>query len=116
MTLPKQNEKYFSMDLAARIREFRKEKGLTQADLADQVGVARATVINWEKGITRPDAKELQAVAKSLDKDLTLFHVEAKKDDILDHPLVKSYVREIEALNKLVQALERENTRLRGEE
>lgn len=103
------------MDLAAKIKGFRREKGLTQADLADQVGVARATVINWEKGITRPDAKELQAVAKSLDKDLTLFHVEEKKDDILDHPLVKSYVREIESLNRLIELLERENARLRGE-
>ena len=103
------------MDLAAKIKGFRREKGLTQADWADQSGVARATVINWEKGITRPDAKELQAVAKSLDKDLTLFHVEPKKDDILDHPLVKSYVREIESLNRLIELLERENARLRGE-
>lgn len=50
------------MDLAAKIKGFRKEKGLTQADLADQVGVARATVINWEKGITRPDGKAVYGI------------------------------------------------------
>ena len=30
------------MDLAAKIKGFRREKAFTQADLADQVGVARA--------------------------------------------------------------------------
>lgn len=34
-------------------------------------------------------------------------------DDILDHPLVKSYVDQIDQLKKLVAVLERENAELR---
>lgn len=37
-----------------------------------------------------------------------------QKDDILDHPLVKSYVSELNTLRKYVAILERENDELRG--
>lgn len=32
----------------------RKEKGFSQEYIARQLGVARATVDNWEKGVTTP--------------------------------------------------------------
>ena len=37
------------------LQELRKEKGLTQEQLAEQVGVARRTVSRWETGINMPD-------------------------------------------------------------
>src|SRR5688572_467974 len=43
---------------------------------------------------------------------LTSVQEKAKKeDDVLDHPLVKSYVDQINQLNKLVEILERENAK-----
>lgn len=36
-----------------RIRKARKDKGLTQKQLADQVGVSRAAVTQWESGETK---------------------------------------------------------------
>ena len=37
------------------LQELRKEKGLTQEQLAEQVGVARRTISRWETGSNMPD-------------------------------------------------------------
>jgi transcriptional regulator with XRE-family HTH domain len=36
---------------AERVRQLRKESGLTQTQLADYIGVSQATVGNWETGV-----------------------------------------------------------------
>src|SRR4051812_45328820 len=100
--------------LSQRIKELRKSKGLNQADLAEKIGVTRQTIINWEKGVTGPDEKELSKLLKHFNisfEDLTSSEQSAgagKKegDDLLDHPLVKSYVDQIDQLKKLVAVLE----------
>ena len=40
------------------IQELRKEKGLTQEQLAEQMGVARRTVSRWETGNNMPDISQ----------------------------------------------------------
>ena len=42
------------MGLAENIRKFRTDADLTQAKLADLVGVTRATVTQWETGWSQP--------------------------------------------------------------
>ena len=37
------------------LQELRKEKGLTQEQLAEHVGVARRTISRWETGSNMPD-------------------------------------------------------------
>ena len=37
-------------ELANNIRKYRKERGLTQKELADLVGVKNSAVSNWESG------------------------------------------------------------------
>lgn len=34
------------------IEQMRKEKNMTQADLADAVGVSKQAVSNWERGVS----------------------------------------------------------------
>ena len=41
--------------VGARLREERKRLGLTQAELAERVGVSRAAVVTYESGRTPPD-------------------------------------------------------------
>ena len=45
------------------ILEKRKEKNMTQEQLAEQLGVARQTVSKWELGETLPDIENLKKMA-----------------------------------------------------
>ena len=38
-----------------RIRQFRKEAGISQKDISGMLNVSRNTVVNWEAGRYRPD-------------------------------------------------------------
>lgn len=56
-------------DLAAR----RKEKGLTQAELAARVGIAQRTVAAYECGERRPSVEVAKKMAKELDISWTTY-------------------------------------------
>ena len=61
------------MDLikvGAFLQTLRKEKGLTQEQLAEQVGVARRTVSRWETGSNMPDLDVLLELADFYSVDL----------------------------------------------
>lgn len=49
----------------------RKEKGLTQKDLADMLGVKRMTIYNYEAGIRKPSIDRLKKIAGILECDIT---------------------------------------------
>ena len=51
------------MDLGKNIYELRKEKGVTQEELAAELGVTAAAVSKWEKGNTLPDVLMVCAIA-----------------------------------------------------
>lgn len=53
--------------LQENIRKLRKERGLTQEELAIRVNVVRQTVSKWEKGLSVPDADMLQQIAEVLE-------------------------------------------------
>ena len=52
-----------SQDIGTRIRAARRERGLTQDDLADQVGVSRSAVAQWETGRTGQITGNLSRIA-----------------------------------------------------
>jgi len=43
--------------------------GLTQKDVADQLGVVSWTILNWEKGHTKPPIASIPAIVQFLDYD-----------------------------------------------
>ncbi|MFB2662012.1 S24 family peptidase [Shewanella mangrovisoli] len=49
-----------------RIKERRKELGLTQLQVASDIGVTKATISLWEKGDTSPKGENLMSLAKVL--------------------------------------------------
>ena len=46
-----------------RLRELRKEKGITQKELAEQMNVAVSTVTRWELDVQEPDYLTLAKLA-----------------------------------------------------
>ena len=53
--------------LNEKIKTMRKNKGLTQEELAVRLNVVRQTVSKWEKGLSVPDAEMLQKLAEVLE-------------------------------------------------
>ena len=56
--------------LSDNIKVARKNKGLTQEELANKLNVVRQTVSKWEKGFSVPDADTLQRIADILEADI----------------------------------------------
>ena len=51
------------MELGKKIYELRRERGVTQEELASELGVTAAAVSKWEKGNTLPDVLMVCALA-----------------------------------------------------
>ena len=54
------------MTLGETIRELRREKGLSQEQLAERTGLSRQTIYKWESGQAAPDLENLQTLAGAL--------------------------------------------------
>ena len=54
-------------EIGTRIRTVRRERGLTQDELADQVGVSRSAVAQWETGRAGQITGNLSRIAGVLD-------------------------------------------------
>ena len=52
------------------IRKLRKQKGITQEELAIRLGVVRQTVSKWEKNLSVPDAEMLGRLAEELESSV----------------------------------------------
>lgn len=52
------------MELSEKIQKLRKERGLTQEQLAEQLFVSRTAVSKWETGRGTPSIESLQMIAK----------------------------------------------------
>ena len=58
------------MKIGKFLQELRKEKGLTQEQLSEQLGVARRTVSRWETGSNMPDLDILMELSDFYDVGL----------------------------------------------
>ena len=58
------------MTFQERLNQLRRERGLSQEDLAEVVGVTRQAVQKWESGASRPDMDNLTALAEYFDVTL----------------------------------------------
>lgn len=66
-----------------KLRILRKERKLTQQQLADKLGMKRATISNYEIERRSPSLNELRRIAEFFGVGLDFFGV-AQTDDILD--------------------------------
>jgi transcriptional regulator with XRE-family HTH domain len=62
-------------DIGTRIRNVRRERGLTQDELAEQVGVSRSAVAQWETGRTGQVTGNLSRIASALEVNVEYLMV-----------------------------------------
>lgn len=48
------------------IEQLRREKGITQKDFAERLGVTQGAVSQWEKGFSRPSIDKLSQIVNIL--------------------------------------------------
>lgn len=70
-----------NIEIANKLLQLRKEKGLSQEQLASQLGISRQAVSKWERAEASPDTDNLIALAKLYDISLDelLLHEPANK-------------------------------------
>ena len=80
------------MQVGKQIQHYRKEKKLSQDDLAEIIFVSRQSISNWERGATYPDIQNLLLLSKvfevSLDK-LVKGDLETMKQIIHDQEFIR---------------------------
>jgi len=85
--------------LGKRISSFRKERGLTQVELADKIGLAQPVLSNYERGKLRPNHQVLSQLSKALqvstDELLGLQKSSGKA------PLNRRFLRRLQAIEHL---------------
>lgn len=52
------------MNTAQRLQQLRKEKGMSQEELAERLGVSRQAVSKWESGQSTPDVEKIVAASE----------------------------------------------------
>lgn len=55
------------MTIGARIRRYRNEGGITQRELADEVGLTESAIRNYERDIRTPSDQQIERIAEALD-------------------------------------------------
>ena len=72
-----------SEPFGSKLNRIRRERGLTLADVADDLGVSKPTVWAWEKGKARPLPERLDAIADVLGVSSDELGVAAKSGEAL---------------------------------
>lgn len=70
--------------IGKKISQTRKDKGLTQMELADKLGVTYQAVSNWERGATMPDISKLPELAQIFDITIEELLCDERKGKIVE--------------------------------
>ena len=84
------------MDLVktgAFLKELRKEKNITQEELAEQMGVSRRTVSRWETGSNMPDMDVLIDISDFYEVDLREILDGERKDKQMDKEMKETVLK-----------------------
>jgi len=91
------------MDLVktgAFLKELRKEKNITQEELAEQMGVSRRTVSRWETGSNMPDMDVLIDISDFYEIDLREILDGERKDKQMDKEMKETVLKVSEYENE----------------
>ena len=89
------------MDLGRKIIEMRKNKKLSQEQLAEKLNVSRQTISNWENGKFYPDIDALVKISKCF--NISLDDLLSYDDKVLDY--LKDSTDVVKSNKKLLYAI-----------
>ena len=93
------------MDFAKRLKKLRKQKGFSQAQLAEQIAVHFTQVSRYERGETKPNAQAMTKMAKVLDTTVD-YLVNGTTDEVVQEMGLE---KELMARFKQLQSLNSED-------
>ena len=82
-----------------RIRKIRKQKGITQIELGNRIGVSQQVITNYERGIREPNIETLLKIAGAL--DISLETLIGKKTIKPDEQTSRALQKRFEQIKKL---------------
>jgi len=90
------------LNLAETLKELRKNRNLTQEDMASELGVSFQAVSRWENGLSYPDIELLPHIASMFNISMdVLFDMDAKSEDIK----IEKYCAEESCLESLEEKI-----------
>lgn len=86
--------------LKDNIKNLRKEKGLSQEELAIKLNVVRQTVSKWERGLSVPDSSMLISLAEELGTSVNVLLGESVEEKTLNDDVdIKTIAERLEVIN-----------------
>lgn len=85
------------MSIGERITELRKERNISQGQLAEALEVSRQAVSKWEKDLSSPDSLRLIKLADLLDTDVE-YLTTGRKSQAIRPPVVLETVKTVEKI------------------
>lgn len=70
-------------EIGFKLKQLRKERGLTQQEVADKLDITRSTISNYEIGRRTPHLKDLQVLSEMYGAGLDFFGV-TQTDEAFD--------------------------------
>ena len=87
-----------------RLKELRKEKALTQADLAELLEVTKLTISNWENGVSSIKSDRLKKLCEIFDVDAPylLGYNNVKNETDIKASVLDEALEKLRAINNMV--------------
>ena len=72
------------MKFSERLKDLRKQAGLTQVDVAEKLGISQPAYASWERGVKKPTQENLVKIAQILgvSVDYLVGNSEEKSDEL----------------------------------
>lgn len=72
------------MEFSERLKDLRKQAGLTQVDVAEKLGISQPAYASWERGIKKPTQENLVKIAQVLNVsvDYLVGNSEERTDEL----------------------------------
>lgn len=70
-----------SIEIGKRLRALRKEKGVTQAEAAIELGVGRSCISNWEAGLREPGFEWWEKLSEYFDVSVNYLFAGQKQKE-----------------------------------